>query len=483
MIPFKRYLGKDFSIWIPIIFILATVLRVLFLDTKPAHFDEGVNGWFVEQIKANGKFDYNPENFHGPLYFYLLFLFDIVLGSEVYVHRLVAALCSLGAMYVFYKSLDIWSETKSNLSLFAIAVSPALVFYARYSIHESLLLLGFSLWLYGWVHLLSKNNQKSLWLLAFGFLIMALTKETFIVFVINSGIAYVVVRFLQRKPIGGDYANLKNLTYPLVMVVVGIVFFFSELFTSFNEVKEFFTAFSIWKDTGFKHTGHEKSFYYWLHLLFRYEWLFLVGLLLSFQAIKTKNIKMQFVAVYAFGNILAFSLIAYKTPWCILALLLPYAYFLQTSKKWLLTSLWLIALAMLGNTLRLNFKDYANPKEMYVYVQTSPKMKEVVDPLRAWVKNDPRNRNVLFLIQTSSEWPLPWLLKDFLSTSYTPTLPSDWERYDLLIVSKNVQARLGDKLSGYMTKDFQIRYEQEQSVLLISPRRPDIRNLFETNKL
>lgn len=480
MIPLKRYLGKDFSIWISLIFILTTLLRVLFLEIKPTHFDEGVNGWFVEQMKINGgRFDYNPENFHGPLYFYVLYIFDWLFGSEVFVHRLAAVSCSIGAIFVFYKSLKDWSDTSSKLGLMALAVSPAIVFYARYSIHESLLLLGFSLWLYGWIHLFRHENQKSLWLLVSGFLIMALTKETFLVFVINSFIAYFIVRFWQRRPLVGDFISSKTLALPLIAIIVGILFFYSELFTSFSEVKEFFTAFNIWKDTGFKHTGHEKSFFYWFELLIRYEWIFFVGFLLSLRPMIKGDRKQQFVAVYAFGNLLAFSLIAYKTPWCIIALLLPYAYFLESSKKWLRIAMWVIIVGMTINTIRLNFKDYANPKEKYVYVQTNPKIKEVVDPLREYIKSHRQDSEVLFLIQTTSEWPLPWLLKDFLAVTYSNSLPSDWEKYDLLILDKMVQAKLGDQLNGYYSKDFQIRYEQEKSVLLISPRRSDIAEIFK----
>ena len=42
---------------------------------KPPHFDEGINGWFVDQMMRTGYYKYDPSNYHGPLHFYVLFLF------------------------------------------------------------------------------------------------------------------------------------------------------------------------------------------------------------------------------------------------------------------------------------------------------------------------------------------------------------------------------------------------------------------------
>lgn len=478
MISLKQYVRKDFSVILPLIFILAALVRVLFLDIKPTHFDEGVNGWFVEQIKSKGVFDYNPENFHGPLYFYLLYFFDIIFGSDIFVHRLVPVLCSLGAIFTFYKTTILLSQS-NTLGLLALALSPALVFYARYSVHESLLLLGFSLWLYGCLRLMIKTDVKSIWHLCIAFAVMATTKETFIILVVNAGIALAIVRLWQKRPLLQTSLNVERIYLPVIVLIVFIVFMYSELFTSFGEVKEFFSAFSLWKSTGFKHTGHEKSFFYWLGLFLRYEWIFLIGFILSLPKIFSKDRWQQFLAIYAFGNLLAFSLIPYKTPWCILVLLFPYAFFLQPSKKTLNIILYIIIFAMGIHGIRLNFINYANPKEAYVYVQSSPKMKEVVDPLRAWIKKHPNESKTRFLIQTSSEWPLPWLLKDFKGTSYVHTLPEDWKNYDLMIVDKSIYEKtLKIVTTDYFIKDFQIRYEQEASVFLISHRREDLISLF-----
>src|SRR5216117_442306 len=48
----SRFAGMD---WVPwLIIALAAFLRFFLLGIKPPHFDEGINGWFVDQVMKNG---------------------------------------------------------------------------------------------------------------------------------------------------------------------------------------------------------------------------------------------------------------------------------------------------------------------------------------------------------------------------------------------------------------------------------------------
>src|SRR6266566_3901945 len=48
----SRFEGTD---WVPwLILALAALLRFFLLGIKPPHFDEGINGWFVDQVMKNG---------------------------------------------------------------------------------------------------------------------------------------------------------------------------------------------------------------------------------------------------------------------------------------------------------------------------------------------------------------------------------------------------------------------------------------------
>src|SRR5206468_8328479 len=48
--------------WIPwAILGLAVFLRFFLLGIKPPHFDEGINGWFVDQVMKNGYYSTIPR--------------------------------------------------------------------------------------------------------------------------------------------------------------------------------------------------------------------------------------------------------------------------------------------------------------------------------------------------------------------------------------------------------------------------------------
>src|SRR4051812_18959994 len=87
--------------WGPVLIIaLAALLRLLLLGIKPPHFDEGVNGWFVDQITRTGVFHYDPANYHGPLHFYVLFLSQTLLGRSLWALRLPIVLVSTATVWL-----------------------------------------------------------------------------------------------------------------------------------------------------------------------------------------------------------------------------------------------------------------------------------------------------------------------------------------------------------------------------------------------
>ena len=77
------------------IMILAAGLRLIMLDLKAPHFDEGVNGWFADRLRETGTFAYVADNFHGPWHFYTVFIFQELLGRNLWSIRLPAVLASL----------------------------------------------------------------------------------------------------------------------------------------------------------------------------------------------------------------------------------------------------------------------------------------------------------------------------------------------------------------------------------------------------
>src|SRR4051812_7401466 len=71
---------------------LALALRLWNLPLRPPHSDEGVNGWFSQRVLSEGFYHYDPENYHGPLHYYLLALAQLLLGRNLWALRLPTVL-------------------------------------------------------------------------------------------------------------------------------------------------------------------------------------------------------------------------------------------------------------------------------------------------------------------------------------------------------------------------------------------------------
>src|SRR5271155_3416237 len=127
----------------------AAAIRLCRLGVKPPHFDEGVNGWFIDQMTKTGYFHYDPANYHGPLHFYVLFLFQTLFGRHVWALRLPIVIVSSLCVYLTALFDRFVGRRTALFAAAAMAVSPGAVFYGRYAIHESWLVLFLLLTVWG----------------------------------------------------------------------------------------------------------------------------------------------------------------------------------------------------------------------------------------------------------------------------------------------------------------------------------------------
>src|SRR6202022_736595 len=174
--------GKD---WVPwLILAIAVVLRFFLLWIKPPHFDEGINGWFVDNdIVKQGFYKYDPTNYHGPLHFYMLWLSETLLGRNLWALRLPVVLVSSACVWLTVKFEPLVGRTASRMTALAMAVSPGFVFYGRYSIHEVCMLLFTMLFIFGLLGLWKFGSRNYLWCVGLGVAGMILSKETYIIHV------------------------------------------------------------------------------------------------------------------------------------------------------------------------------------------------------------------------------------------------------------------------------------------------------------
>lgn len=486
-------MNRSYAIGCAAVLILAALLRFWALDIKPAHFDEGINGWFADRLKQTGFHAYDPTNYHGPLHFYAVFVSQELLGHSVFALRLPAILAGLlGIAAILRLGPAFFGRPAALLAAFGMAVSPAFVFYTRYSIHESTLVLFNILFFFGVLGLWKNGTRGALFLAIGGLAGMVLTKETYLLQAGSLLLAFPCLALWNRivpptdpfRPAARQW-NARDAVVAAAIALGVIVFFYSGTFMNWPGVHGLWKTFAAWFETGIESGGHAKTDFdllgplntYWLWLAWKYEAFVLAGIAASILCMLPQSPVPRLTAIYGCGLLLAYSVIPYKTPWCIIAWAWPFllvapAVAMSLRRAALRNAamglLLLLALVDAGRMLRLNFREFANPAEPYVYVQTFPEINLLTRPLLDAARNNPAMLLVRGEILIASYYPLPWILGDFPNIAYFGA--EIWpERItaDFVVVEEKRKAEaLGRMEPGYYEVPFRLRDSMEPCVAL-----------------
>jgi uncharacterized protein (TIGR03663 family) len=473
--------------WVPwAILGLGAVLRIILLGIKPPHFDEGINGWFVDQMTKNGFYKYDPTNYHGPLHFYVLFLSQTLFGRNLWALRMPVVLASIFCIRLTFKFEPFVGRNVSRWAALAMAVSPAYVFYGRYSIHEVWLLLSTMLFILGLLGLWKFGTRGYLWCAAAGVFVMVLTKETYIIHVGCAVIAVFVTWIAQKMLPAYDARPVEQRwTYSELVVVIAtgiavLVFFYSGTFMNWRGVAGLWETFGAWFETGKEGNGHEKPWHYWLELMARYEWPLLAALAISALTLLFRDVSLRYLAIYGVGCMMAYSIINYKTPWCIISFAWP-LFFVFGAGVYLLPQYLrsvgaavagIVIAVSLAASVRLNYFHATTDTEPYVYVQTYNDIYKLTDPLLSLARRNPSTYQLTGHMIRQSAYPFPWILGEFPRVGYYEhdNLPSRLDA-DFLLVQEDKIAMVERKLTGtYYTMPLTIRPYQDTSKLYLSAR-------------
>jgi uncharacterized protein (TIGR03663 family) len=469
---------------------LAFVLRVAWLDAKPAHFDEGVNGWFVDQMKHQGYYAYDPTNFHGPLHYYGLFVSQTLFGRNLWALRMPLVLISTACVALVFAFRRHLGTTACHLGALAMAVSPGFVFYGRYAIHESEFVFFLMLATWGFAGLLSYHGPPArdppgrhaacglhLWAAALGMTGVVLTKETYVVHFAAFAVAALCVCPRNGAANLPRVYDIRQIALVATVCLGLIVFFYSGGFLHWESLPGLWLTFAPWLATGMSgESGHEKDWWYWLQLLSRYEWPALLGLLaapwLAWRAGLVRGL-----AVLSIATLGVYSAIAYKTPWCLISLMWPWHLLFGVAvvriyrelDRWLAILITLVPLTVsLLLSLDLNFRKCTDETEPYVYVQTLPAIEKVLGPLRTLVARDPLQRHLVGHVVMADIHPLPWLLGDFTHIDFPmfDDLPETLDAPFLLIDEELAETIEPHLHQTYFREPLQLRGQAEGTALL-----------------
>ena len=180
---------------------------------------------------------------------------------------------------------------------------------------------------------------------------------------------------------------------------------------------------------------------------------------------------MRFLALYTFALTAAYSLISYKTPWCLLSFWHGMILLAGVGAAWLLRSarqrflrlaLGLLLLAGAGHLAwqawLANTTYAADRRNPYVYAQTSPDLLNLVRQVEALAQVHPQGRQMLVKVMApdSDYWPLPWYLRNLKQVGWWDQVPAD-PYAPVMIVSAQLHAGLDEKKTHVMVGYFQLR--------------------------
>ena len=128
-----------------VIVAFALGVRLIALDDRPMHADEAVQAAITRELWLSGRYCYDPHEFHGPTLNYLSVPALRLSGCSTFAEtsaadfRRTPALFGAAAILFLLLLRDGLGRGAALAAGGLLAVSPAMVFYARSYIHETLL--------------------------------------------------------------------------------------------------------------------------------------------------------------------------------------------------------------------------------------------------------------------------------------------------------------------------------------------------------
>ena len=433
----KKY---QWQIIVGSIIILALVLRLVELGTKTVHHDESIHAYYSWILSTTGKYEYNPLS-HGPLLYYLMALcFKLFKASDA-TARLAPALFGTGLVALPLMLKTYLKKQTIIILMLIMATSPMLVYVSRFARHDMISLFFTSLILISTILYLSKPKALYIYLIflsfAFSYVNHELTYLTAFVWFLST---IVTIPFLPNKErIWKIFINrdIWHLMLSLTIAILIIMMFYSSFGTFMDGLKRALpnindpnSALGYWKlQQGVKRGG--QPWYFYFLTLPLYDIIpFVLGIIGIVIGLIQKNYIWKFTAIFALLTLIVYSVAGEKMPWLTVHLLLP----LIIVTGFLIDHYWptkklsipiqfvvvFFASVTLVSMFRLAFIYPDNPKELAVYVQTQPIVKQLSEKLTKDMAGKP------VTLGTDLTWPMVWYLRDTpYNLSYSVNNPPD----------------------------------------------------------
>jgi uncharacterized protein (TIGR03663 family) len=475
--------------WIfPAIVVLAAALRFPGLNLRPMHADEAVHAATMGRLLEQGRYEYDPAEFHGPTLNYLTLVPAWLRGAARYQDldeftlRSVPAAIGVLLVGAHVLLIPVIGFRAAAVAALLTAVSPALVYYSRYYIQETLL-VGFS---FGALVSICRYLLRpcTRWALSAGACVglMFATKETWVIAVAAMAAALGLTLAFERLRGTGQGGGSprwegRHLMTAIVAATAVSGLFYSSFLSHPRGVIDSVLAYPAYIGRATASTSwhiHPWHYYFDLLLYFREGggpvWtegvivvLALVGLVAALARRSMPGVDRRllgFLGFYAVLLVVAYASIPYKTPWCLLGFLHGLVLLAGVGAvnvfdaprnalvRSLVVALLVAAAAHLGwQAWAGSFRFEADPRNPYVYAHTSRDVFEIVGRIEALARAHPDGVAMpVEVISGQNLWPLPWYLRHFAGVRWETAPVNDGVNAPVVLATPDMESAILRKL-------------------------------------
>jgi uncharacterized protein (TIGR03663 family) len=327
-----------------LVFVIAIslALRLPDLGLKPLHSDEGVNGWFTLRLYWWNVYRYQFSDYHGPFLYYVNLVFFWLMGPTDKALRMGTVLAGSFAILALVPARRWLGAVGTLVAGLLLAVGPTMVYFSRTVIHEVYLVVFTMLWVAALIRFAEKPSLKWGSLAALACILCFANKETALLTTGSLGLAAGASWLLGKAPsdprdpdpFGGmnraealkawTLSQWKTWLVGLLIFFGVMVLFFSSFFSYKHGVGGFFKAFTPWLEHGTTGRNQGKPFIYFYEVMTVSQgWALWAAMPAAVWALVRRHRVGIMLVVWAASAFLVYSLIPYKTPWCVLNIDLP----------------------------------------------------------------------------------------------------------------------------------------------------------------
>jgi uncharacterized protein (TIGR03663 family) len=448
----------------------ALAFRLPRLGERPMHADEAVQAARFRELWLRGRYEYDPHEYHGPTLSYATLPAAWLRGPQNFaettedMYRMVPVAFGVGLVLLAVLFVDAVGKPAAVCAGVLTAISPAMVFYSRYYIHETLFVFFTTAAIAsGWRYC---RSGRLAWCLAAGVSVglMQATKETSVLpLAAMAGALLAAVAWQRAARSPSDAGNRRIPRWHLALGLMAAVLVAAVLLSSFfrnpRGPLDGILTYLPWLGRAAGRSPHVHPWYFYLQILFAWRraggpW-WSEGLVLFLAAAASLAALLPVAArllpganpffarwTVAYTVLLSglYAAIPYKTPWCLLGFLQPMMLLGGLGAvtlvrvtphgplKAVLVAALTVAAGQLGwQAYRASYVMAADPRNPYVYVHTLPDILRLAGDARQVAQASPEGDRVPLKViwQDGFYWPLPWYLRGFERVEYWSQLPGD----------------------------------------------------------